>query len=184
MTPKTSPILCPLPPPPLKIHKIFIPLKNIHFSETPKILKFKILNPKKRSEPTYIWKYQSNPPPPPGVQPYLAMMHPPFKPIEDWSYLQSWYMSVTVKSKYVSILFINTVVDPLTHNLKGTRMSKNKLTYGKCSKISNNFLILFSNKVLIFRAGIHKILVRIANREDPDQTASSEAVWSGTALFV
>ena len=33
------------------------------------------------------------------------------------------------------------------------------------------------------RAGIHRI-VRIANREDPDQTASSEAVWSGSALFV
>ena len=32
-------------------------------------------------------------------------------------------------------------------------------------------------------AAIHKMLVRIANREDPDQTASSEAVWSGTALF-
>ena len=26
------------------------------------------------------------------------------------------------------------------------------------------------------RAGIHKILVRLANREDPDQTASPEAV--------
>ena len=26
--------------------------------------------------------------------------------------------------------------------------------------------------------------VRIANRLDPDQTASSEAVWSGSALFV
>ena len=33
-------------------------------------------------------------------------------------------------------------------------------------------------------AGIHKMLVRIANREDPDQTASSKAVWSGSALFV
>ena len=33
------------------------------------------------------------------------------------------------------------------------------------------------------RAGIHKMLVRIANREDPDQTASSEAVGSGPALF-
>ena len=32
--------------------------------------------------------------------------------------------------------------------------------------------------MLAFRAGIHKTLVRIANREDPDQTASSEAVWS------
>ena len=48
--------------------------------------------------------------------------------------------------------------------------------YGKCSKISNTFLLLFSNKMVIFRAGIHKILVRIENREDPDQTASSEAV--------
>ena len=26
--------------------------------------------------------------------------------------------------------------------------------------------------MLIIRAGIHKMLVRIANREDPDQTAS------------
>ena len=38
--------------------------------------------------------------------------------------------------------------------------------------------------MLVLRAGIHKIAVRIANREDPDQTASSEAVWSGSALFV
>ena len=33
-------------------------------------------------------------------------------------------------------------------------------------------------------ARIHKMDVRIANEEDPDQTASSEAVWSGSALFV
>ena len=37
-------------------------------------------------------------------------------------------------------------------------------------------LFLFSNKMLVFRAGSHKLLVRLANREDPDQTASSEAV--------
>ena len=30
---------------------------------------------------------------------------------------------------------------------------------------------------------VHKVLARIANREDPDKTASEEAVWSGTALF-
>ena len=30
--------------------------------------------------------------------------------------------------------------------------------------------------MLVIRAGIHKMPVRIANREDPDQTASSEAV--------
>ena len=38
------------------------------------------------------------------------------------------------------------------------------------------FLFLFSNKILVIKAGIHKILVRIANSEGPDQTASSEAV--------
>ena len=48
--------------------------------------------------------------------------------------------------------------------------------YDKCSRISNMFLVPFSNKILVIRAGIHKMIVRIANREDPDQTASSEAV--------
>ena len=54
------------------------------------------------------------------------------------------------------------------------------LYYGKCSKISNTFLFLFSNKILLIRAGIHKMLVRIANREDPDQTAYSKV--SGLSL--
>ena len=39
----------------------------------------------------------------------------------------------------------------------------------KFSNISNTFLFLFSNKMLVIRAGIHKMLVRIANREDPDK---------------
>ena len=56
--------------------------------------------------------------------------------------------------------------------------------YGKCSKISKSFLILFSHKTLVIRDEIHKMLDRIASREDPDQTASSEAVGSGSALFV
>ena len=38
--------------------------------------------------------------------------------------------------------------------------------------------------MLVIMAGIYQMLVRIANREDPDQTASSEAVWSGSALLV
>ena len=37
-------------------------------------------------------------------------------------------------------------------------------------------LFLFSNKMLVFRAGIYKMVVRIASNEDPDQTASLEAV--------
>ena len=44
------------------------------------------------------------------------------------------------------------------------------LYYGKCSKISNTFLFLFLIKMLVFTACIHKMLVRVANREDPDQT--------------
>ena len=43
---------------------------------------------------------------------------------------------------------------------------------------------LFLNKMLVIRAAIHKMIVRIANREDPDQAASSEAALSGSAQFV
>ena len=57
--------------------------------------------------------------------------------------------------------------------------------YGKCSKISNTFLFLFTNKMLGFLwAGTHSMLVRIANREVPDQTALSEAALYGSYLFV
>ena len=44
------------------------------------------------------------------------------------------------------------------------------------AKIPNTFLFLFSNKMLLFKAGIHKMLDKISNREDPDQTASSSDV--------
>ena len=53
---------------------------------------------------------------------------------------------------------------------------------GKCSKIFKGFLFLFSTKMLVIGAEIHKVLVRIANREDPDQTASTDAFCLG--LFV
>ena len=46
--------------------------------------------------------------------------------------------------------------------------------YCKFSKNSYTSLFLFLNKILVIMAGIRKMLqaVRIANREDPDQTAS------------
>ena len=48
---------------PKKYPQNFHSPKNIYFSENPKkISKFKILNPKKLTESTYVWKYQSNPP--------------------------------------------------------------------------------------------------------------------------
>ena len=37
-------------------------------------------------------------------------------------------------------------------------------------------LFLLSTKLLVIGTEIHKMLVRIANRQDSDQTASSEAV--------
>ena len=45
------------------------------------------------------------------------------------------------------------------------------------------FLSNCSQIMIVIRAVIHKFIVRIANSEDPDQTASSE-VWSGSVLFV
>ena len=47
---------------------------------------------------------------------------------------------------------------------------------GKCSKNFNTFIFLCSNKILVNRAELHIMFARIASREDPDQTASSEAV--------
>ena len=59
-----------------------------------------------------------------------------------------------------------------------TCTTMHKLIYSKCSKIMNTFLFLFSNKMLVIniRSRIHKMLVRTANREDPDQTSSPEEV--------
>ena len=50
--------------------------------------------------------------------------------------------------------------------------------YYKYFQILNIFLFLFSNKMLVFRAGIHKMLVRIANREDPDQSWNASVTKS------
>ena len=43
-------------------------------------------------------------------------------------------------------------------------------------KISNTFLFLLSNKLLVFRAGIYKMIVRIANWDDPDLLKQSDLV--------
>ena len=64
---------------------------------------------------------------------------------------------------------------PLGFNVASLRKTSRK--YGKCSKMLNTFLVLISNTIiLVNEAGIHKMLVRLANGVDPDQTASSEAV--------
>ena len=40
-------------------------------------------------------------------------------------------------------------------------------------KFQNTLFFLFSSKMVVIRAGNNKMLVRIANREDHDQTASA-----------
>ena len=55
---------------------VFLYWPQVSVEITPKyspILKFKILNPKKWPEPTYVWKYLSTPPPP-GYIPQLSCM--------------------------------------------------------------------------------------------------------------
>ena len=47
--------------------------------------------------------------------------------------------------------------------------------YSKGSKILNILFFCTLSKMLFIRAKIHKIHVRIANRSDSDQTATSEA---------
>ena len=54
--------------------------------------------------------------------------------------------------------------------------------YSTCSEISNTFLFLFANILLVIRA--FKKPVTITKREDPDQTVSLETLCSGFALFV
>ena len=58
--------------------------------------------------------------------------------------------------------------------IKMNHSYKHLKLYGKLPKISNT--LIYANKMLVIRAGIHTMLVRKANHEDPDQTASEEAV--------
>ena len=62
------------------------------------------------------------------------------------------------------------------------------LLYSICSKISNTLLIPLSNKMLVFSAGIHKMLVRIANSEDPVEGSkisnSFHALFSNKLLVI
>ena len=51
-------------------------------------------------------------------------------------------------------------------------------------KFQTFYSFCFLLKMLVIMAGIHKMLVRIAKDEDPDQAAFEEAVSIGSALFV
>ena len=59
------------------------------------------------------------------------------------------------------------------------KLMAKKIFLTLCFGLVLKFRTLFS-----FWSQLHKMLLRIANREDPDQTDSSEAVRAGSALFV
>ena len=93
-------------------------------------------------------------------------------------------------SDYVWWLTPNWI--PVGETIRQDKMDFRRLKfwakYGKCLKISNTFLFLkkkkkkktflflFSNKMLVIRAGIHNMVVRIAKSEDPDQTATTKTL--------
>ena len=54
----------------------------------------------------------------------------------------------------------------------------NIVHYGNCLKV----LSAVRKKKFVIRTGIQKMLVRIANREDPDQTASSGLMLKTSVL--
>ena len=54
--------------------------------------------------------------------------------------------------------------------------------YSKCSKISNTFLSLFSNKMLVFWAGIHKMLARSFFRSSLVLHCFSKPFWKVTCV--
>ena len=66
----------------------------------------------------------------------------------------------TVQNFKISNIYMGTVKRPMVKILKFLT------PFSFCSQI----------KIMVLRAGIHKMLVRIANSEDPDQTSSLEAV--------
>ena len=55
--------------------------------------------------------------------------------------------------------------------------------YGKCPKIPNTLFHFILAKILLFMQLFLKVLSGMANSVDPDQTAPSGAVWSGSALL-
>ena len=70
------------------------------------------------------------------------------------------YREKTIKLLFLEIARIILIYNPID------RYTVNVLKF-------QPLLFLFSTKMMIFRVGIHNRVVRIAKREDPDQTASA-----------
>ena len=79
-------------------------------------------------------------------------------------------------ARLASFCHLGFISDPLIvskfHNETAVDAASSKNGCGNCTKIANFFFFHFSSEMLVVKAGIHKMLFRKANREDPDQTAS------------
>ena len=76
---------------------------------------------------------------------------------------------------HVAILTFISMISTISDGLKSGKSISQHFSYFE----QLNFHIqpsMKKNSNLSFRAGIHKMLVKMANKEDPDQTASEEAV--------
>ena len=77
---------------------------------------------------------------------------------------------------YVNLFYLYSVLKKISPYFKLLSAGSDRDVTVNISKILNTFLVLFPSKMCVIKADIHKMLIRTANREGPDQTASSEAV--------
>ena len=86
-----------------------------------------------------------------------------------WSLTGAWSDILLDEGGFIiSCVWVGPQTSGLGHHLLSSFVTPGKQYYGKYSKFSNTFLSLFLTKMLVFRAGIHKMFIRITNREDPD----------------
>ena len=88
------------------------------------------------------------------------------------AYFRGYYSLHTADSSMSGLTFWPYILAVPSNGLRSVFVAFTSHTVNFL-KISNIFLFLYSNKRLAFEVGIHKKLVRKANREDPDQKKQS-----------
>ena len=84
-----------------------------------------------------------------------------------------YYNNVTVRHmKY----YINVTVRHLKYYIKNIKPNTSLVQIGMVNNFKFQTLFSFRPQMLVIKAGIHKMFIRVANREDSDLIASSEAV--------
>ena len=96
-----------------------------------------------------------------------------------WVGLQSVIVAFPGHTHFLFFIICNSNSTFYTSHQEG-KCSVKSCAYRMCGTVDvlkfRTFFSFYSTKLLVFRAETHKMHVRITNREDPDQTASEEAV--------